>query len=143
MSNANRLAYLRRARVTVHRHLARLEPLVEGYHAKLAEIEAEIHELAPELFLQPRRYNPNPIMERGEITRLALDVLREEGGPLPIRVIAVRVLALKGIRLPDRATMRRMRHRLRNAFGRLDRRRVTMRIGEGSNAERTLADLRD
>jgi hypothetical protein len=62
--------------VTVHGHIARLEPLLAGYVAKLAEIEAEIQELAPELWLNPRRYKPDPVFARGELTRFALTVLR-------------------------------------------------------------------
>ena len=36
------LTKLRRHRIRVHRVLAKLEPLVEGYRAKLAWLEAEI-----------------------------------------------------------------------------------------------------
>ena len=40
---------LRRARRRVTRQLAKLEPMVEGYRAKLAQIEARILESTPEL----------------------------------------------------------------------------------------------
>lgn len=139
MPRNHRLEYLRRARVTVHAHLARLEPLVAGYHAKLAEIEAEIQEHDPQLRLQPRKYKPNPIFARRELPRLALTVLREAGEPLPIRVITVRVLAAKGIAMPDPTLRRRTRNRLRTMFAALDRRGVTVRIGDGNAARRGLS----
>jgi hypothetical protein len=133
------LANLRRARVRVHGQLNKLEPMVEGYRAKLADIEARIQAIAPDLFIQPRRYKPNPIFARGELTRFALAVLREAGEPLPIRTIAVRVLAMKGVALPDPTVRKRTRSKLRCAFIALDRRGVTVRIGEGNESQRGLA----
>lgn len=53
------LTKLRRARSRVHRQLDKLEPLLAGYHAKLADLNARIQTLAPELNLPPRRYSPN------------------------------------------------------------------------------------
>lgn len=49
--------------------------------------------------------------------RGSLDVMRGAAGkPLPIRALAAGVLAAKGIRLPDRRTMRLTRLRLQQAF---------------------------
>jgi len=42
MPRNERLCYLRKVRFTVQSHLARIEPLVADYQAKLAAIEAEI-----------------------------------------------------------------------------------------------------
>jgi hypothetical protein len=42
----------------------------------LRDTEARILELAPELNLRMRRYLPNPIFARGELPRLALDIMR-------------------------------------------------------------------
>jgi hypothetical protein len=130
---------LRRARLRVHHHLANLEPMVEGYRAKLAKIEARIQEIAPEFWLSPRFHKPNSIFRRGELTRFALDVLREAGEPLPIRVIAVRALAIKGIDFPDAKARHLTRKRLRAVFLALDKRGVTVRVGEGMEARRGLA----
>jgi hypothetical protein len=132
------LANLRRARVRVHAQLNKLEPMVEGYRAKLAVLEARIQAIAPDLFIQPRRYKPNPIFARGELTRFALAVLREAGEPLPIRTIAARVLAMKGVALAEPAVRRRTRAKLRNAFIALDKRGVTVRIGDGNESRRAL-----
>ena len=60
--------------------------------------EAAIQRIAPELNLPPRRYRPNPYFKRGELPRLALDIMREAGEPLATRTIAARALAAKGSR---------------------------------------------
>jgi hypothetical protein len=86
------LKKLRAKRIRTHRQLDKLEPLIAGYRAKLAEVEAAIQALAPELPLPTRHrtYQPNPYFARGELPRVALAVLREAGEPLPIRIIAAR-----------------------------------------------------
>ena len=87
---------LRRARARVHRVLDRLEPLAAGYREKLARLEAEIKAIAPELDLPHRRREPNPDFARGELPRIAMDILRTAAGPLAVREIATRALARKG-----------------------------------------------
>lgn len=129
---------LRRARLRVHRQLAKLEPLVADYNAKLADLEARIQELAPEMRLSPRFHKPDPIFARGEMRRVVLGILREAGEPLSIAVIAVRALAQKGHTLPGPTLRKRTRHKIRNALIGLDKRRVTVRVGEGREAKRGL-----
>ena len=133
------LANLRATRLRIHRHLVRLEPMVADYRDRLQRVEARIQEIAPELWLSPRFHKPNSVFARGELTRFALDVLREAGEPLPVRVIAVRALAMKGIALPDPRLRHLTRKRLRTIFGALDRRGVTVRLGDGMEARRGLA----
>jgi hypothetical protein len=70
------LTKLRRKRQRIHRQLDKLEPLLAGYHGMLRDTEARILELAPELNLRMRTYLPNPIFARGELRRLALDIVR-------------------------------------------------------------------
>lgn len=134
------IANLRRARIRVHKHLLKLEPLADGYRAKLVELESRIMEIAPELFLSPRFHAPCPMFPRGSLTRLAMDVLREAEEPLPIRVIAVRMLAAKGIILPDPHMRHLLRKRLRMVFIALDKRGVTVRIGKGMGTRRGLGN---
>ena len=74
------LKILRSKRARIHRMLERLEPMVTGYREKLARIEAEIQAIAPELNLPPRRYLPNPHFARGELPRIAMDILRHVAG---------------------------------------------------------------
>ena len=130
------LTKLRQKRQRIHRQLDKLEPLVAGYRAMLRDTEAAIHALAPELALQLRRRRPNPVFEHGELTRFALDILREAGEPLPVAAIAVRALARKGVALPDPKLRRYTRNKVRSALIALDKRGVTMRIGEGKAARR-------
>ncbi len=133
------LGNLRRARSRVHMRIDQHERMLQGYRDKLASLEAEIHAIAPELALQPARRRSNPVFARGELTRFALDVLREEGAALPIRVIAVRVLAIKGHLLPEPRLRRTVRHRLRQMFVALDKRGVTVKVGDGNEAARAIA----
>jgi hypothetical protein len=119
--------------VRVHRVLDRLEPQVEAYRAKLARIEARIHELAPELPLAGRFRKPNPHFARGELTRLALAVLREAGEPMRIRDIAAECLRRKGLYPPGRTLLRQTVNRLHQVFSGLGRRGVTGGWGAGSN----------
>jgi hypothetical protein len=51
-------------------------------------IEATIQDLEPELKLPAPNRKRNPVFVRNEITRLALDVLREAGDPLAVSEIA-------------------------------------------------------
>jgi len=133
------LTKLRRKRSRIHRQLDRLEPLLADYQAKLADTEARIHALAPELWLQSRHRRPNPIFGHGELTRFALDVMREAGEPLAVAVIAVRMLARKGIALPDPRLRCRTRERLRRMFASLQERGVTVRVGHGNASRRGIA----
>ncbi len=65
-------------------------------------------------------------MMRRKTNRVVLAVLREAGKPLPIRAIAVRALASKGINLPSPMLRRAIRKRLRMAIIALDKRGVTV-----------------
>ena len=135
------LTKLRRKRSRVHQALDRLEPPVADYRAKLAELEAAIQGLAPELQLHPRRYKPNPVFARGELPRLALAVMREAGEPIPTRLIAARVLALKGIPLPDPRTIKLTRLRLQQTFAKWTRRGLLVTCGKGKARRRMLANI--
>ena len=71
---------LRRARIRCHAKLKQTEALLEGYRTKLAALEASIDVLAPEVDLPLRTRRPKPHFHRGELSRLALAVLREGPG---------------------------------------------------------------
>jgi len=133
------LTKLRRKRVRIHRALDRLEPLVAGYQAKLARVEARIQEIAPKLPLSGRRRSPDPHFGRGELTRLALDVLREAGEPMRIRDIAAAALRRKGLYPPSRTLLRRTVHRLQGTFAALGKRGMIGKVGEGKETRRVLS----
>ena len=131
---------LRRARARVHRVLDRLEPIVAGYREKLAGIEAEIQAIAPELNLPPRRYKPNPHFARGELPRIAMDILRDAPGPLAVRDIAAKVLARKRITLPHPRTMKLTRLRLQQTFSVWAKRGLVASVGTNKGRKRVLAE---
>jgi len=105
------LRNLRRVRVYTHKQIDRLQPKLDRLKARLAEVEAEIQAIAPELLLPPRRHKPNPVFARGDFTRTLYAVLREAGEPLPMRTIAIRMLALKGLDMPEKAIRERTFYR--------------------------------
>ena len=132
------LTKLRRARARVHHQITLLEPLLAGYQAKLTDLEARIHALAPELNLPPRRYKLNPHFARNELPRLVLAILRGADGPLSTREIAVKALASKGVTLPDRRAMKLTRLRVAQACIRFQERGITMRVGTANRSKRSL-----
>jgi hypothetical protein len=134
------LTKLRRARSRAHFALKQAETLAEGYRDKLADLEARIQAIAPDLQLHPRLRNPNPIFARGELCRLAIDMLREAGKPLAIRDMALGALKAKGIRFPDRRTMKRTRVRLREMFAKLEAWGVARTMGFGKGTRRALVE---
>jgi hypothetical protein len=73
------LTKLRRARSRCHLKLKQTEARVAAYQAKLADLETRIHEITPALQLPARQRTPSPIFARGELPRLALGIMREEG----------------------------------------------------------------
>jgi hypothetical protein len=133
------LAKLRRA----HFALKQAETLAQGNRDKPGDLEIRIYTIAPELDLPaqtPAQTRcPNQIFARGELTRFALDMLREAGRPLAVREIALAALAAKGVRFPDRRIMKATRVRLREAFGAFEARRLTRTVGAGKATVRALA----
>ena len=136
------LTKLRRARTRCHLALKQAETLAQGYRDKLADLEARIHAIAPDLKLPPRFHKPNPYFARGELRRLAIDMLREAGKPLAIRDMALGALRAKGVRFPDRRTMRQTRNKLRETFGKLQARGVAQTVGTGKATRRALVEKR-
>jgi len=134
------LTKLRRARTRCHKALKQAEELAEGYRAKLAGLEARIQAIAPDLKLPPRFHRPNPYFVRGELRRLAIDMLREAGRPLAVREMALAALKAKGVRFPDRRTMRITRTRLRDTFARLEARGMARTVGTGKATRRALTE---
>jgi hypothetical protein len=138
MAKDSDLTKLRRARTRCHKALKQAEELAEGYRAKLASLEARIQAIAPDLKLPPRFHRPNPYFAQRELRRLAIDMLREAGRPLAIKEMALAALKAKGVRFPDRRTMRITRTRLRDTFTKLEARGMARRVGAGNATKRTL-----
>jgi hypothetical protein len=135
---ATDLANLRRARSRAHFALKQAEMQVESYAYKVAEIEAAIQAVAPDLNLPPRFYKPNPVFARNELPRLAIDILRHAGGPLATREIALRAFAAKWISCPDRRPFKVIRTRLVQFLSRMDAKGIKRKVGEGRATRRGL-----
>ncbi len=86
-----------------------------------------------------RRQNKNPWFKRGHMFRAAIDVLREAGGPLETREIAVRLLASQGVTEPTLAQIRNMTGALRPTLDKHEGKTVR-RAGEGMPARWDLQD---
>jgi hypothetical protein len=64
--------------------------------------------------------------------------MREAGEPLPVAVIVRKMLAAKGVDLPDRRTFKLAKNRLHNALLALNARDVTVKVGRGNATRRGL-----
>jgi hypothetical protein len=94
------LANLRRKQLYIHKQLNRLEPSVAALRASLAETDARIQAECPDLNLPPGFHKPNPVFGIGKLPRLVREIMRDAGGPISTRDIAVKALARKGVTLP-------------------------------------------
>jgi len=112
--------------------------MLDFQRSRREAIEAAIHDLEPELWIPPPTRRPNPVFKRGEIRRLALEVMREAGEPLAISALAVRVLASKGIELPSPAIRKMAKSRLRAALLALSKRGVVRTVGVGDERKKEL-----
>jgi hypothetical protein len=63
-------------------------------------------------------------------------MLRETGKPLAIRDMALGALRSKGVRFPDRRTMRITWTRLRDTFAKLEARGIAQTVGTGKATRR-------
>ena len=136
------LPNLRKAQIRIHRELDKLEPLLESYRAKLAEVEAAIQALDPQLALptRHRRYRDNPAFKRGELPRVMRDVMRTAGRPLATREVVALVLSRKGITLPTPALWRLVRVRTQQTFANWKARGIVEKVGSGVGTVRRLRD---
>jgi hypothetical protein len=71
---------------------------------------------------------------------VAVSIMREEGKPLPVAVIVRRMLAAKGVALPDGRTFKLTKDRPHYAPLALDRLGVTMKAGWGDVPRRGLTN---
>jgi hypothetical protein len=133
------LTKLRRARSRAHKCLKLAEAQVTAYQAKVADIEARIQAISPELKLPVRYRAPNPHFAKGELTRLVLDILRVEDAALPVGVVAVLALKRKGVMLPGPTLRKDVRRRLRGIFVTLGKRGMTVKVSRGNATRRGLA----
>jgi len=77
------LAQLKLARVRRNQKIAGLEAKLAFQRGRLKTIGAAIQKLEPELtLLPPPARRANPVLKRGEVSRLTLKVMREAGEPL-------------------------------------------------------------
>ena len=65
-----------RCYIIPQRQIAKLEPMLDGYRAHLAEVEVKIIKLDGLLFLPPHR-RANPYFKPGELPRIALKLMKE------------------------------------------------------------------
>lgn len=110
----NDLVRFRRQQRTALRRIEKLELLLAEYRGKLAAIEARMMTLSPERPLEIKRRKPNRIFRSGE--SYPGSVMREEGAPMPARLIATRCLAAKAVAHPGSAPIKRTHVRLQRIF---------------------------
>ncbi len=109
------LTKLRQARVRCRRAILNTERLLADYQAKLAGLDAAIHEIAPDLDLTYYRRNPNPFFKPRELPR-------------------------KGEKLPAPELRRFTQHRLSAVLSVMQARGVVRMEGNKRNARWGLGD---
>ena len=135
---ATELAKLYRARLRAQRQIAKMEPQLDDYRAKLAAIEAKIIRLDGLLFLPPKRY-ANPHFKPGELPRIALQLMKEADGPVSVRYLAGRALALKGCPYPGPGVMKATRRRLSSMLTAWGKRGLVVKLGSWNASRHVLA----
>src|SRR5208282_6397771 len=110
------LTRLRRKRYAIQRALMSIERALALHQTRLAEVEAAIPALDPVPALPLPRPGRTPIFARGELARLAPDILRQAGWPLAMREMVRYCLAAKGLPFPDRRSRTLTPRRLPAAF---------------------------
>ena len=134
------VAKLCRRRHTILRKIAPLERKLSLHRARLAMVEAAILQLRPTLDMPLPQAKLAPIFAKGELTRPALDMLRQSGRPMAMGEMVRRCLAAKGLRFPDRQRRSKTERHLQHSFARLEARGLTMRVGHGHETSRGLAE---
>jgi hypothetical protein len=102
--------------------IADLEHRAAQQRADLVHVDAVLRLYAPEL--EPDCIRPRPVRRRngwfkpGELVRIVLDILRVAPAPMPIREIAVAVMARRGLDQADLHTGRLIGKLVSNALSR-------------------------
>ncbi|HVY86013.1 MAG TPA: hypothetical protein VG943_12830 [Caulobacterales bacterium] len=99
----------------------------------LDHIDATLRIIHPEIDLEPIKVRPVPPVHRafqGEISEIALDMLREAGSPLTSAEIAERVMQERGLDLRNAVLRRTMVKRIGAALGKWRREGIIKEAGE-------------
>jgi hypothetical protein len=135
--SVDRLVILRRCRVAVLKSLERLQPCDARDLARLAEIDAEIRSLDPELRPEPGEV----AFTRGELVQSVLKVVRRAKVPLSTAEITLAILAAKGISSPGTELCRRTQHKIRRPIVTLNHRGLIARQGQSRGAKWRLSEI--
>lgn len=122
------LGRLYHARLRAQRRITKLQPELEGYRTKLAEIEAKIIKRDGLLFL-PHHRRFNPYFKHGELPRIALQLMREADSYVTVRWPAGRALAMKGCPYQTPGVMKQARRRQSSMLTTWNKRGVAVKVG--------------
>lgn len=133
------LMKLRRVRSRIHARLKQLEPMVARYHEKLAEVEAAMRAIDPDVKMAPRFHPPNPHFAKGELPRIVRAIMREANGPLATKEVALLALARRGVTEPDKRLLTQTRKVVATLFSQWGKRGMVAKVGSGKDGKRVLA----
>jgi hypothetical protein len=134
------LGKLYRARFRVYRQLAKLEPQVASYRARLADLEARIQAMDGQLWIEPPRRHVNPYFKPGELPRIAMTLLKEAGGPVSVSYLAVQALAKKGCLYPGPGIRKKTRIRISHNLTAWSKRGLVVKLGRWKETRHCLAE---
>jgi hypothetical protein len=129
---------LRLARNSTLKAIKRAEILLTLYSERLTKIETAIHQIAPDAPLSGTVQKPNPLFDRGEVTRLVLDSLRLAECPMSVLEIALWVLGVKNVVFPSPPLRRATRRQVGQALLNQRKRGITDKLGSGQRSKWTL-----
>lgn len=142
MQNEHTINTLSRKRGEIVGQIEHLQNSLRALTLDLDHIDAALRIIHPEIDLQPIKVRPVPPIHRafaGEISDIALTMLRKAGSPLTSADIAERVIAERGLDARDARLRQTMIKRIGAALGKWRREGVireagtrTQKSGEGS-----------
>lgn len=133
MENEHTLNALSRKRGEIVGQITHLQDSLRALTVDLDHIDAALRIIKPDIDLEPIKVRPVPPVHRafaGEISQIALAMLREAGSPLTSADIAERVMKERGLDLRDARLRLTMVKRIGAALNKWKREGVIREAGE-------------
>jgi hypothetical protein len=133
MENEHTLNTLSRKRGEIVGKIEHLQNTLRALTVDLDHVDATLRIIKPDIDLEPIKVRPVPPAHRaftGEISQIALTMLREAGSPLTSAEIAEQVMAKRGLDVRDARLRNTMIKRIGAALGKWKREGVVRESGD-------------